>query len=356
VVTSASYAAREYGVRSAMPTGKALRLCPDATVVPVPGVACRSKSRAILDVLRTLAPVVEPASIDEFYLDLGGTERMLGGEPLSTTAERIRDRVLEATDISVSIGAGSNRMVAKLATRRAKPAGVHVVPPGAEADFLREHELRDLPGVGPKLADSLAERGLVRVEDALGVRPEWWVRWYGERRGMWLHDRIRGVASDEVHEGERRKSISSERTFSGDIDDDAELERRLLSLVGGVGHALREKGFVARTVTVKLRDHDFTTRQASRTLPEPVESDAALWSTARELLAELRSRRRRPARLLGVGVGQLEPADAPRQMPLFEEAGRVETERDRRISRLMDGLRDRYGPDAVRPGRTLEEP
>jgi DNA polymerase IV len=155
VVTSASYETRAFGVRSGMPTATAQRLCPKAVVVPVPRGLCGEKSRAIRDVLERYSPVVEPASIDEAYLDLSGTERLYRGEPLADTARRIQAAVLAETDIHVSIGGGTNRLVAKLAVSRAKPAGVHVVAPGGEAAFLAEHDIADIPGVGPVLAAEL---------------------------------------------------------------------------------------------------------------------------------------------------------------------------------------------------------
>jgi DNA polymerase IV len=192
VVTSASYEARAFGVRSGMPTAQALRLCPQAVVVPVPRGACARKSRAINDTLRRLAPVVQGASIDEFYLDMSGTERLLG-EELAETARRIRETVLEETEISVSVGGGTSRVVSKLAVRRAKPAGVLVVAPGEEEAFVRTHALDDLPGVGPAFAEELKRRGLVRVEDALGVDPEWLESWLGAGRAAWLRDRMRGI-------------------------------------------------------------------------------------------------------------------------------------------------------------------
>lgn len=354
VVTSASYEARAYGVHSAMPTAHALRLCPEATVVSVPREACSRKSRAIRKALQDLSPVVQPASIDEYYLDLSGTERLLEGETLEATARRIRERVLEATGISVSVGGGTTKTVAKLATRRAKPGGVWIVPPGGEDGFLGELDLSDLPGVGPALAEALRAKGLVRVADALRVERTWLCRWFGEGRGAWLHDRIRGVDPTPVTSDEGRKSVSSERTFARDLDSDRDLERQLARLVASATGSLREQGLRARTVTVKLRDGDFTTRQAGHTLPDAVESDRAVFGVARGLLADLRRRRRTGARLLGVGLSGLVESDAPRQLALFEEAAQVETERDRALARVVDDLRSRFGDAAPVSGLTLE--
>lgn len=354
VVTSASYEAREYGVRSAMPTARALRLCPDATVVGVPRGAVSRRSRQVRSVLKELAPVVQAASVDEFYLDLSGTERLFHGETLEDTAWRIRQEVLDRTDISVSLGGGTRRVIAKLAASFAKPAGVHVVPPGQEQDFLRPLELSKLPGVGPSLLHALERRGLVTVDDALGVQEEWLQRWLGKRRGAWLYRRVRGIDESRVDPDERRKSISKERTFSEDVTDDRELEGRLIELAVGVGSVLRRKEFRARTVTVKLRDHDFTTRQHSRTVPEPIESNAALTEVACELLTELREQRRVASRLIGVGVSGLVPADSAHQLGLFDDDVAGETDRDRSVSRVVDSLADRFGKGTVLPGRLVE--
>jgi DNA polymerase IV len=356
VVTSASYSARAFGVRSAMPTAQALRLCPDATVVGVPRGVIAEKSREVRAVLEELSPVVQAASVDEFYLDLTGTERLFTGESLERTAVRFREEVLVRTSISVSLGGGTRRVIAKLATSFAKPAGVHIVPPGEEEAFLRRLDLAQIPGIGPSLVEALAARGLIRVEDALAVQMEWLQRWFGKRRGAWLYRRIRGVDESEVDPRERRKSISSERTFSRDIDSDDELGRRLLELSGSVAATLRRKSRRARTVTVKLRDFDFQTRQHSRTIADAIESDSAVFDVAKSLLAEMRTERRVAVRLLGVGLSGLVEANEPKQLGLFREPVAGETERERQLSRAVDVVRARFGHEAMMPGRVLDRP
>ncbi len=354
VVTSASYAARKFGVRSAMPTAQALRLCPDATVVGVPRGACSRKSREIRTQLEELAPVVQAASIDEFYLDLTGTERLFG-ESLEETAWRIRGRVLEVTSVSVSIGGSTRRMVAKLAAGMAKPGGVHVVPPGGEADFMRRLDLADIPGVGPALVEALRARGLVRIEDALEVQEAWLAKWFGDHRGQWLYRRMRGLDSSRVDAREPRKSISSERTFFRDLESDEDLENALMPLSVSVGRTLRRAGLRARTITVKLRDADFKTRSRGRTVPEAVETDSALYTVAHELLFELRRQRRIPARLLGVGLTNFAEGTDPAQMGLFGDDDRLEGERDRVLGKAVDDLRERFGDNAVVPGRMIRD-
>jgi DNA polymerase-4 len=352
VVTSASYAARRFGVRSGMPMSQAVRLCPGATVVPVPRGACSRRSREVEAVLRRFAPVVEAASIDEFYLDLTGTERLYGGESLERTAERIRRAVREETGISISLGGGTTRTVAKMSTRLAKPEGIHVVPAGEEQAFMLRWEVGDLPSVGPVMAEALRRRGVRTVREALGVDEATLGSWLGESRARWLFRRVRGIDTTPVGEVTETKSVSHERTFATDLRGDDEIRAALLRLATETGATLRRKGLRGRTVTVKVRDADFRDRQASRTLPEAVESDRAIHDTARALLARLREQRRTAVRLLGVGVSSLAPTDGPGQMALFDAAF-VETEKDRTLSRAADAIRARFGAGALQPGGVL---
>ena len=362
VVMSASYEARAYGVRSAMPMARALRLCPGATVAPVPWEACGEKSRAIREVLRRFTPTVEQASSDEFYVDMTGTEGLYRGEPLGGIASRMRDDVLNETALTVSIGGGTSKLVAKLAAGLAKPqpgtgaTGVHIVAPETEVEFMRQFALADIPFIGPKSQERLAKLGLRGVEDVLRRDRETLVRWLGEREGKWLYDRVRGIDEGLVEPNREAKSVSRDETFATDIAQDEPLEAKLLALADRAAADIRESGLLARTVTVKLRDADFTTRQASRTLPEPVQSDRAVYSVARELLARLRRARRVPARLLGVSLSQLVRPDAAEQLSLLGPATTgIETERDRVIARVMDEVREKFGDDKLARGRTLEE-
>ena len=356
VVTSASYEARAYGVHSAMPMARAVRLCPGATVVPVPWDACVRKSGEIGAVLRRFTPVLEQASSDEFYLDLSGTEQLYGGEPLAATAHRIRDAVLAETSLSLSIGGGTSKFVAKLAAGVAKPRpgaadGVHVVAPGAEADFMLQFALADIPLIGPKFQERLARFGLRTVRDVVRHERETLVDWLGEREGGWLHERTRGIDRAPVEADRETKSVSRDETFATDLDSDDALAARLLTLVDRASADIREQGLVARTVTVKLRDADFTTRQASRTLADPVQSDRAVYAVARALLSRLRAARRVPARLLGVALSHLVAQGGEGQLSLLESGGStVETERDRVISRVIDEVREKFGPDALGRG------
>ena len=365
VVCSASYEARQFGVRSAMPTARALRLCPRAMVVPVPFGECARKSREIGTVLARYAPVVQAASIDEWYLDLSGTEALYRHTSLGEVAHRIRNSVASETGLSVSIGGATNRLVAKLAVERAKPKpgsgadGVHVVAPGEEARFVESVALADIPMIGPRFRESLEGRGLYTVAQVLGVDLPSLTRMLGARAAEWLHNRVRGIDDAAVHPRDLARSLSHEETFAHDLAADADLEHELVDLVRRVAYDLRRHGLMARTVTLKLRDSDFRTRSASKTLGAPVISDRVILATARGLLLKLRRARRVPARLLGVSLTGLDEADAETQLSLFAadtSTTTVESDRDRALSRAIDAVRARFGTDAVLPGRLTGGP
>jgi len=359
VVCSASYEARAFGLHAGMPISRAARLCPDATFVPVPGKECGIKHREIRAVLERWAPVVESASIDEFYLDLSGTESVYHGESLEATAVRLREAVRDATGLTVSIGGGVNRLVAKLAAERAKPrpgtgaTGVLIVPEGQEAEFLAGLALADIPGIGPRLQETLKRYGLVSVRDALRVDARSFEQWLGQRSGRWLFERIRGHGGDRVESAAAAKSISHEETFAKDLVSDEALETRLLRLVTTLAADLRADRLGVGCITVKIRDHDFVTRQSSRTVPTPLSTDRALYAIARQLLAALRSRRRTAARLLGVSFSGLTAAGGPAQLTMLPPPAGPESARDKRLASAVDRINEKLGEKAIRPARLV---
>lgn len=346
-----------------MPISRALRLCPQAMCVPVPRGACSREHRKIRAVLDRFAPIVESASIDEWYMDLGGTEALYHNEPLADTARRIREAVLEETKLSVSIGGGTTKLVAKLAVERAKPkpgtgaTGIHVVAPGDEGEFLASFSLAELPLVGPKFQERLAKLGLRTVRDVLPYDAAALQRWLGDREGEWLYERVRGIDRSEVESRGEAKSISRDETFSEDLEDDDDLHRELLALVTRAASDLRADGLTARTITVRIRDFDFRNRSASRTLPRGVIADRIVHGVAKALLAKLRSDRRVPARLLGVALSSLAADPDADQLTLFENAlsDAEETPRDRALARAVDRLRERFGRDGIVPARLANE-
>jgi DNA polymerase-4 len=353
VVTSAAYACRKFGVRSGMPTSQALRLCPRAVLVGVPRGACGRKHREIREVLLRYTPLVESASIDEFYLDLTGTEALHRTDDLGEMAVRIREAVLAGTKISVSIGGGSSRIIAKLAAKKAKPAGVRCVAFGGEADFMRDIELAAIPGVGPKFQERLRSFGFQRVADLLSFDEAAMVSWFGEGTGHWLFDRMRGVDGGVVEPRGVAKSISRDETFPRDLIEDSALLHELARLAADACVELRARDLRARTIAVKVRDADFTTRGARKTLPDAVETDRAIFDIARELLLKLRKARRGGVRLLGVSLAGFTDQHGVEQLGLFGATSRIETDRDRRLSKAVDDVRTRFGSDAIVAGRAF---
>jgi len=245
---------------------------------------------------------------------------------------------------------------------RAKPkpgtnaTGVYVVEPGDEGRFLETFDLADIPLVGPRFQERLARLGMRRVPDVLQYDLPTLTQWLGAREAEWLYRRVRGLDASEVESHGDAKSISRDETFPADINDDSSLARELLALVTRATADLRGDGLTTRTVTVKLRDHDFKTRQASRTLDMPVMSDRVVFATARGLLARLRRARRVPARLVGVSLSSLGTDAAADQLTLFERDDNhlAETDRDRTLARTVDRVREKFGARSIMPASLLD--
>jgi DNA polymerase-4 len=356
VVTSASYAARTFGVHAGMPMATAVRLCPKAVFVPVPGEMVTRKHHEVRAVLDEFAPLVEAASVDEFFLDMTGTEMLYRNETLEATALRIQQAVMDRTGISISIGGATGRTLAKMAASVNKPYGVHIVPPGGEAEFMARFELADIPGVGPALAESLRRRGATMVRDVAMLDLPTLVSWLGDSRAEWLYRLSRGQDTGRVATHRPQKSVSHERTFSKDVADPEELETRLMMLAVDTGASLRADNLRGRTVTVRIRYGDFTDKSASRTVPDPIESDRAIYTVARELLRGLLRKRGGGVRLLGVGMSKLVGEDEEdEELVLFRDApDGAETERDRKIAQASDRLRGKFGKEAIVPARIVQ--
>jgi DNA polymerase-4 len=229
---------------------------------------------------------------------------------------------------------------------------VFVVEPGTEQEFLRGFTLAELPMVGPKFQERLAKLGMRTVPDVLQYDLPTLTRWLGEREADWLYDRVRGIDAGVVEPHFEARSISRDETFPTDIREDAELERELLALVVRAASDLRGDGMSARTITVRIRDADFRTRSAARTLDTSVISDRVIYTVARVLLRKLRMARRVPARLLGVALSSLASDPEADQLTLFERATdtATETDRDRTIARAVDRVRAKFGHDGILPG------
>lgn len=313
VVASASYAAREFGVRSAMPMARALRLCPDAVVLPPHFDVYRQYSRQVMAILRETSPLVEQMSIDEAYLDL--TQQATVWEDGVEMARRLQARVKEEIGLSASLGVAANKLVAKVASDQGKPGGLTVVRPGEEADFLSPLPVRVLWGVGPVTAAKLAEMGVTTVGQLAKV-PEGELRARFGQHGVAMARQAQGIDERPVVTEHEAKSVSQERTFARDVSDAQTLEQHLEQFSEGVAQHLNMIGLVAKTVAVKLRYADFATLTRQKTLTRPTNDKEEILQTAKTLLQRA-WQRGRPVRLLGVAARQLSPP--PEQLSFLPE-------------------------------------
>jgi DNA polymerase IV len=345
VVTSATYEARRYGVHSAMPTSRALRLCPTATVLPGDLALYAEVSRSVMALFRSITPLVEPLSMDEAFLDVSGAGRRLGDA--AEIGEYIRARVFDEQGITCSVGVAGTKFVAKLASTRAKPDGLLVVRPPEVMDFLHPLPVGALWGVGPKTEEILLRLGLRTVGDLAHVPAKTLQRALGSA-GAHLHELSWGRDPRRVVPNEPEKSAGHEETFSTDIDDPAVIHRELLLLSERTAGRLRSSGWLARTVSIKVRFADFATITRSRTLDVPTDVGQELYDTARALYDALGLERAR-IRLVGVRAERLiDAGSAPQQLELgAREYGR----RDAELA--ADRAARRFGAGAVRPATLL---
>ena len=311
VVAAASYAARAFGVRSAMPMSRALVLCPKAVILPSRFSLYGDYSRRVMEILRQTAPLVEQMSIDEAYLDV--TEQMPTWEAAVELARQLQRQVRQEVGLSASLGVASNKLIAKIASDHDKPGGLTVVPPGQEASFLAPLPVRVLWGVGPVMARKLAELGVATVGDLARLPEEELSQRFG-KHGAALARQARGIDRRQVVTEHRIKSVSQERTFRRDVTDLQAMHEQLHKMSERVARRLVKKELVAGTIGIKLRDSDFTTLSRQMTLAVPT-ADEGVISQAASTLLEKNWRRGRPVRLLGVSARRLsEPAG---QLPLL---------------------------------------
>jgi DNA polymerase-4 len=342
VVSAASYAARKFGIHSAMPLRTAYKLCPQAIFVEGHRERYMESSRLVYKELQKFSPNVEMASIDEAYLDLKGTER-LHGPPLAA-AHKLHEAVQRATNLHCSIGAAASRMVAKVASDQAKPNGVLWIMPGQEARFLAPLDVRKIPGVGKVTEKHLHACGIRKVAD-LAALDEAFLE---QRFGTWalaLAGKARGQDAGAWFEGEvgdhsEPKSISHENTFSVDTADKATLDAMLVRLTEMVARRLREHRLWTKTVQIKLRYSDFSTFTRARTLDQPTQIDSEIATAVRELFHNAWTKQ--PIRLLGVYAQSLVANEG--QTSLLAEQ---KTDSWRKTLQAVDKIRDKYGDGIV---------
>ncbi len=349
VVLSATYPARAFGVRSAMPMSRARRLCPQAVLIPPRHGLYAAVSREVMAVFRAITPEVEPLALDEAFLDVSGALRRLAAGP-AQIGELIRARIRGQQGISCSVGVATSKFVAKLASTSCKPDGLLIVPADRVLDFLHPLPVSALWGVGERTGRVLAGLGLRTVADIAHAPPAALESALGRAAGAHLAALAWGRDARKVVPGVAEKSIGAEETFATDIEDPEVIRRELLRLSGRTARGLRSAGCAARTVVVKLRLADFTTITRSRTLPEPTDVARQVYATACLLYAAAGLDARARLRLVGVRATGLIPTAAADSQLAFGDRPASWREAERAVDRIAG----RFGTDAVRPAALVD--
>ena len=345
VVAAASYEARKFGVHSAMPVGRAKKLCPHAIFLCGHHAKYREHSKKIYEVFQEFTPVIEMVSIDEAYLDLTGSERLHGG--MLKAADRLIRTVKERTGLNCSVGASASHLVSKIASDQAKPHGLLYVLPGSEAVFLAPLPIRRMPGIGKVTEPELLSMGIATIGDLKAYGAERLREKFG-RYGEWLYTKSLGQDIDAYAYEEEPKSISHETTFPLDTADGEELERTISYLSQLVARRLRENRLFARTVGLKLRNHRFKTITRDTTLDEPTHLDSVIFEQVLRMFSAAWDGKEK-IRLIGVRTSRLERATFQR--------GLFNTEKHEKLDRILqaaDRVRGRYGFDALQLARSLD--
>ncbi len=350
VVSTCSYEARRFGVRSAMPSVTAERLCPGAVWLPGRMALYVEVSHRIREILDGFSPLVEPLSIDEAFLDLTGIARDLAdGRRIASEMKReIRDR----ERLTASAGVAPNKFLAKVASDLEKPDGLVVIPLEEVPTRLWPLPVERLWGVGPKTAERLREQGFAKIVDLVNAPPGRLGRILGDGSAEHLLALAHGRDDRAVQTGREAKSISEERTYDEDLTRPSDIDRALLARADGVARELRQEGLVARTVHLKVRTGDFETVTRAKTLPEPTDLAEVVLEAARELFRDRIALNGRGVRLLGVGVSGLEPPGAG-QPSLFSDDRQ---EKLRALARTADEIREKFGKAALARARLLAAP
>jgi len=351
VVSSCSYAARAFSIRSAMPMARALRLCPDLIVVPGNYAAYSQASHQVMDILRRYTALLEQISIDEAFMDL--SDLPSDGR---TLAQEIQTTIQCECNLPCSLGVATNKLVAKIANDFGKsshrgsgtyPNAITVVAPGEEAAFLEKLPAQALWGVGPKTGARLAEFGILTIGQLAHAPAGLLEREFG-KYGSELALRARGIDDSPVITEHDVKSVSQEVTFARDLRDADQLHHKLRELSEQVGYRLRQDSLIGSTVRIKIRWNDFTTLTRQETLSQPTDQDGVIYQTALQLFDHLWLPEQRLVRLIGVGVSGLKPH--VHQLTLWD----TPDEKERRLLDAVDSLRARYGKKILRRG--LEKP
>jgi DNA polymerase IV len=344
VVSAANYEARKFGIHSAMPVGRARRLAPHAIFLPVDMARYQEVSEHVMEIFHTFTPWVEPISLDEAFLDVTGSQKLLGtGREIAVA---IRKKVEEQEGITCSVGIAPSKFIAKLASANCKPNGMLEITSDRILTFLHPLPIQAMWGVGPKTAEVLERLGLRTIEDIAKLPRATLIRALGEANGASLYELAWGRDYRDVTPEEPDRSISAAETFAQDLDNPEEILTQFLRLTERATARLRDRDLFAKTISIKVRFADFSTINRSKTLPLPIDSTHDVYEVVKGLYQALRIERAR-LRLVGVSLENLSEG-APHQMMLGErEVGW------RQAEGAMDQARARFGKGSVRPARLI---
>ena len=350
VVSAASYEARKFGIHSAMPIIKARQLCPQGIFLPVRMNRYREISDQIFTIYLQFTPLMEPLSLDEAFLDVTGSVGLFGsGEVI---ARKIKHLVRQETGLTVSGGVATNKLLAKIGSDLNKPDGLTIAPAGEERKFLAPLPIDKLWGVGRVAGKNLAMLGVQTIGDLARLPLAILERKFG-KQGLWLHQASLGIDHRPVEPERPTKSIGHEETFAVNLIDPAIICQELLALASKVGQRLRRHGLAGRTVTLKIKYHDFTLQTRSTTLKNPTTDDREIFALTRQLLNKTEAGKK-TIRLLGVSLSNLSKGKESIQLELFS-GDQQHREKRTRINTAVDSIHDRFGGKAIQPGTLLKK-
>ena len=314
VVSACSYEARVYGVHSAMPIFQARKLCPEGSFLPVRMTRYLEMSRFIMEILREFSPTIQQISIDEGFLDMTGTELLLGSPEFAAT--RLKQKVHEKTGLTISIGIGSSKFIAKMASAHGKPNGLLRVLPGKEIAFLDSCTIREIWGIGKKAAASLADKGITSVKKLRSFDEDTLRKLFGTSAGTYYYNASRGIDPGIFSEAPKSRSISNETTLHTDESDSELIRQIVFDLSHQVYFRTLTEGIIGKTAYIKIKYADFSSVSSQKTYEQPFLSAEELFHSAWDLFSIRWNKK--PLRLLGVGIGSIVKRNSPMQTELFE--------------------------------------
>jgi len=344
VVSSASYEARRFGVHSAQPMATAMRLCPDGVFLPVRMSRYKEVSEHVFKIFYQFTPLVEPLSIDEAFLDVTGSERLLG--QAKDIAKKIKQTVFKETGLTVSAGVAPSKFVAKIASDIEKPDGLTIVPPDKVREFLDPLPIKKMWGVGKVTHEALAKLNIRTFRDLSQAPVEILEQKFG-KQGIKMHLLSMGLDDRDVVPDHDIKSIGHEQTYLEDIMDKDMAKKELLSLANKTARRMRQENVTGKSITLKVKYNDFVQITRSKTLPKSIDDGFQIYTTTCSLL-EKTEIGKRPIRLLGISLSQLRCLDAERQLSIFNQD--ESSQKRKRLNTALDSLHEKHGDKSIRPG------